>query len=170
MPAFLRRIGELTALPAVAGLLAGGVGLVVMAAAMAGASWSGGRAMTVVFLAALAPGVAWALYLRVRRPTGCAGRDLRPGHGRERAPGQRAMSPDVDRGITGRQPKAVQSALAILETVARAGAGVTAKEVAEELRLPPATTYRLLNLLVGEETSSGCPTCTASRSAGRWPA
>ena len=61
------------------------------------------------------------------------------------------MSPDIDRGITGRQPKAVQSALAILETVARAGAGVTAKEVAEELRLPPATTYRLLNLLVGEE-------------------
>jgi DNA-binding IclR family transcriptional regulator len=61
------------------------------------------------------------------------------------------MSSDVDRGITGRQPKAVQSALAILEAVARLGAGVTAKEVAEELRLPPATTYRLLNLLVGEE-------------------
>ena len=61
------------------------------------------------------------------------------------------MSPAVDRGLTGRQPKAVQSALAILETVARAGAGVTAKDVAEELGLPPATTYRLLNLLVGEE-------------------
>ncbi|RFU22477.1 IclR family transcriptional regulator [Geodermatophilus marinus] len=60
------------------------------------------------------------------------------------------MSP-VDRGITGRQPKAVQSALAVLESVARAGAGVTAKEVCEDLGLPPATTYRLLNLLVGEE-------------------
>jgi DNA-binding IclR family transcriptional regulator len=61
------------------------------------------------------------------------------------------MTPAVDRGLTGRQPKAVQSALAILETVARAGAGVTAKEVAEDVGLPPATTYRLLNLLVGEE-------------------
>jgi DNA-binding IclR family transcriptional regulator len=61
------------------------------------------------------------------------------------------MTPAVDRGITGRQPKAVQSALAILETVAHLGAGVTAKEVAEDLGLPPATTYRLLNLLVGEE-------------------
>ncbi|WP_199506126.1 IclR family transcriptional regulator [Geodermatophilus sp. TF02-6] len=57
----------------------------------------------------------------------------------------------VDRGLTGRQPKAVQSALAILEAVARAGAGVTAKEVAEDVGLPPATAYRLLNLLVGEE-------------------
>jgi len=61
------------------------------------------------------------------------------------------MTSAVDRGLTGRQPKAVQSALAILETVARVGAGVTAKEVAEDLGLPPATTYRLLNLLVGEE-------------------
>ena len=57
----------------------------------------------------------------------------------------------VDRGVTGRQPQAVRSALAVLEEVARAGAGVTAKEVAEGLGLPPATTYRLLNLLVGEE-------------------
>jgi len=61
------------------------------------------------------------------------------------------MSSGVDRGLTGRQPQAVQSALAILEEVARAGAGVTAKEVAAGLGLPPATTYRLLNLLVGEE-------------------
>jgi DNA-binding IclR family transcriptional regulator len=57
----------------------------------------------------------------------------------------------VDRGVTGRQPQAVRSALAVLQEVARAGAGVTAKEVAEALGLPPATTYRLLNLLVGEE-------------------
>ena len=61
------------------------------------------------------------------------------------------MSPGVDRGVTGRQPQAVRSALAVLEEVARAGAGVNAKEVAEALGLPPATTYRLLNLLVGEE-------------------
>ncbi|KQS69166.1 IclR family transcriptional regulator [Modestobacter sp. Leaf380] len=58
---------------------------------------------------------------------------------------------DVDRGVTGRQPQAVRSALAVLEEVARAGAGVNAKEVAEALGMPPATTYRLLNLLVGEE-------------------
>ncbi len=57
----------------------------------------------------------------------------------------------VDRGVTGRQPQAVRSALAVLEEVARAGAGVNAKEVAEALGMPPATTYRLLNLLVGEE-------------------
>ncbi|MQA35905.1 IclR family transcriptional regulator [Modestobacter roseus] len=56
-----------------------------------------------------------------------------------------------DAGLTGRQPKAVQSALAVLECVARMGAGVTAREVAESLSLPPATAYRLLNLLVGEE-------------------
>ncbi|MGY2079880.1 IclR family transcriptional regulator [Modestobacter sp. SYSU DS0657] len=56
-----------------------------------------------------------------------------------------------DAGLTGRQPKAVQSALAVLECVARMGAGVTAKEVAESLSMPPATAYRLLNLLVGEE-------------------
>ncbi|MEH3075478.1 MAG: helix-turn-helix domain-containing protein [Quadrisphaera sp.] len=56
-----------------------------------------------------------------------------------------------DRGLTGRQPGAVQNALAVLEVVAHAGAGVTAKEVGELAQLPPATTYRLLNLLVGEE-------------------
>ncbi|KGH45515.1 hypothetical protein IN07_16620 [Modestobacter caceresii] len=57
----------------------------------------------------------------------------------------------ADTGLSGRQPKAVQSALAVLECVARLGAGVTAKEVATALGMPPATAYRLLNLLVGEE-------------------
>ena len=52
--------------------------------------------------------------------------------------------------FSGRQPKAVQSALRVLEQVARAGAGVTAKEVSATLDLPSATTYRLLNILVGE--------------------
>lgn len=52
--------------------------------------------------------------------------------------------------LSGRQPKAVQSALRVLEEVARTGVGVTAKEIAQNLGLPSATTYRLLNLLVAE--------------------
>ena len=59
------------------------------------------------------------------------------------------MSP-VDGSLSGRQPKAVQSALQVLEQVARAGVGVTAKEIAEHLSMPSATTYRLLNLLVAD--------------------
>lgn len=53
--------------------------------------------------------------------------------------------------ISGRQPQAVRSALLILEEVAAAGVGITAKEISVALRIPPATTYRLLNLLVAEE-------------------
>jgi amino acid transporter len=68
MPLFLRRIGELTALPAVSGVLAGLVGLLGLGAAMAGASLWSGRAMTVVFLCAMLPGVAWPLWLRWRAP------------------------------------------------------------------------------------------------------
>lgn len=59
------------------------------------------------------------------------------------------MSP-ADGSLSGRQPKAVQSALRVLEEVARAGVGVTAKEIAQNLSMPSATTYRLLNLLVAE--------------------
>lgn len=59
------------------------------------------------------------------------------------------MSP-ADGALSGRQPKAVQSALQVLEAVALAGAGVTAKEIAERLAMPSATTYRLLNLLVAD--------------------
>jgi DNA-binding IclR family transcriptional regulator len=59
------------------------------------------------------------------------------------------MSPP-DGSLSGRQPKAVQSALQVLEEVARAGVGVTAKEIAERLSMPSATTYRLLNLLVAD--------------------
>jgi DNA-binding IclR family transcriptional regulator len=59
------------------------------------------------------------------------------------------MSP-VDGSLSGRQPKAVQSALQVLEEVARAGVGVTAKEIAANLGMPSATTYRLLNLLVAD--------------------
>ena len=68
MPLFLRRIGELTLLPLVGGLLAGGVGLAGLLAAMAGAARWDGEATTAVFLAALAPGVAWAVWLRWRTP------------------------------------------------------------------------------------------------------
>ncbi len=59
------------------------------------------------------------------------------------------MSP-ADGSLSGRQPKAVQSALRVLEEVARAGVGVTAKEIADHLNMPSATTYRLLNLLVAD--------------------
>jgi DNA-binding IclR family transcriptional regulator len=55
-----------------------------------------------------------------------------------------------DNSFSGRQPKAVQSALRVLEAVARGGTGITAKAVAAELDLPSATTYRLLNILAGE--------------------
>jgi DNA-binding IclR family transcriptional regulator len=58
---------------------------------------------------------------------------------------------DPDLGLTGRQPKAVERALRVLEVVARIGPGVSAREVADALGLPPATTYRLLTVLVAEE-------------------
>ena len=53
--------------------------------------------------------------------------------------------------LSGRQPRAVRSALEVLEEVVAAGPGVTAKEISAALRIPQATTYRLLNLLVAEE-------------------
>lgn len=55
-----------------------------------------------------------------------------------------------DGSFSGRQPKAVQSALRVLEAVARGGRGITAKDVAAGLDMPSATTYRLLNILAGE--------------------
>ena len=59
----------------------------------------------------------------------------------------RPPSPEV----TGRQPKAVSSALDVLEEVARHAPGVTAKEISRALQLSAPTTYRLLNLLVADE-------------------
>ncbi|MER5756479.1 IclR family transcriptional regulator C-terminal domain-containing protein [Streptomyces sp. NPDC002088] len=53
--------------------------------------------------------------------------------------------------LSGRQPRAIRNTLAVLQHVAAAGPGVTAKEISTELRLASATTYRLLNLLVEEE-------------------
>ncbi|GAA1938539.1 IclR family transcriptional regulator [Microbacterium aoyamense] len=53
--------------------------------------------------------------------------------------------------VTARQPRAIHSALTVLEAVAGLGAGVTAREISHELGLPRATAYRLLNLLVQDE-------------------
>ena len=53
--------------------------------------------------------------------------------------------------LSARQPRAIHSALTVLEAVAELGAGVTARELSTHLDLPRATTYRLLNLLVEDE-------------------
>jgi DNA-binding IclR family transcriptional regulator len=53
--------------------------------------------------------------------------------------------------LTARQPRAIQTALTVLEAVAKIGAGATAREISAVLGLPRATTYRLLNLLVQDE-------------------
>lgn len=58
---------------------------------------------------------------------------------------------DARVSLDARQPKAIQRALGVLEEVALCGPGVTAQEIARRLQLPPATAYRLLNLLVQEE-------------------
>jgi len=43
------------------------------------------------------------------------------------------------------------NSLRILEVVARYCTGTTAKEITDSLRMPPATAYRILNALVGDE-------------------
>lgn len=53
--------------------------------------------------------------------------------------------------LSARQPRAIHSALTVLEAVAALGAGVTAREISLALGLPRATAYRLLNLLVQDE-------------------
>ncbi|WP_427019148.1 IclR family transcriptional regulator (plasmid) [Pseudarthrobacter sp. P1] len=50
-----------------------------------------------------------------------------------------------------RGPSTASNPLRILEVVARLGTGTTAKEVADALQMPPATAYRVLNALVGDE-------------------
>ena len=52
--------------------------------------------------------------------------------------------------FSGQQPQAVQRALGMLEAVAHLGPGTTAKEIARFAGVPPATAYRMLNLLVAE--------------------
>lgn len=51
-------------------------------------------------------------------------------------------------GLHAREPKAIHRALRVLEAVAELGPGATAKAVSRTVGYPPATTYRLLNLLV----------------------
>ena len=53
--------------------------------------------------------------------------------------------------FNGRQPAAVASAFAVLEQVARAGPGITAREIAENLKMPRATAYRLIKQLTESE-------------------
>ncbi len=48
-------------------------------------------------------------------------------------------------------PSTASNSLRILEIVARFGTGTTAKEITDALQMPPATAYRLLNSLVGDE-------------------
>ncbi|MGA1838113.1 helix-turn-helix domain-containing protein [Herbiconiux sp. 11R-BC] len=55
------------------------------------------------------------------------------------------------RDLNNNQPRAIAHALAVLEEIATAGSGVTARDIASRLGLSPATTYRILNLLVREE-------------------
>jgi DNA-binding IclR family transcriptional regulator len=59
------------------------------------------------------------------------------------------MSPGPS--FDGRQPTAVNSALAILGVVAASAPGITAREIQERVELPRATVYRILNHLVAEE-------------------
>ncbi|MFD6855849.1 IclR family transcriptional regulator [Rhodococcus sp. NPDC060090] len=53
-------------------------------------------------------------------------------------------------GSGGHEPRAVQRALAMLEAVATLGAGASARDIATLTGTPPATAYRLLNLLVAD--------------------
>jgi DNA-binding IclR family transcriptional regulator len=50
----------------------------------------------------------------------------------------------------GHEPKAVQKAFLLLEAVAQLGSGATARELSRLSAIPPATAYRLLNLLVAD--------------------
>ncbi len=61
------------------------------------------------------------------------------------------MSRASSGALSGRQPGAIAHALDALEAVALLGPGVTAQQLSARLTLSPATTYRLLNLLVAEE-------------------
>lgn len=53
-------------------------------------------------------------------------------------------------GFDGRQPTAVNNALAVLQVVATARPGITAREIHQQLQMPRATAYRILQHLVAE--------------------
>lgn len=57
----------------------------------------------------------------------------------------------VPAALSGRQPQAIRTALAVLRAVAQSEPGVSAQRISEMLGIPSATTYRILNLLVSEE-------------------
>jgi len=68
MPLFLSRIGELTTPALLGGATAAGLAAAVLSLALAGVSWSGSGAMTLVFALAWLPGpLLWAV-LRRRAP------------------------------------------------------------------------------------------------------
>jgi DNA-binding IclR family transcriptional regulator len=59
--------------------------------------------------------------------------------------------------VTGRQPQAIRTALAVLHAVARARGPITAGQLSVALGLPPATTYRIVNVLVRDEYLARLP-------------
>jgi DNA-binding IclR family transcriptional regulator len=54
-------------------------------------------------------------------------------------------------GFDGRQPTAVNNALAVLQIVAASDPGISAREIHQQLAIPRATVYRILKHLVAEE-------------------
>jgi DNA-binding IclR family transcriptional regulator len=62
------------------------------------------------------------------------------------------MSPErAPAPFRGREPGAIDNAFAIIEEVARSGAGVSAREIAANLGMPRSTAYRILKHLVQQE-------------------
>jgi DNA-binding IclR family transcriptional regulator len=59
--------------------------------------------------------------------------------------------------VTGRQPQAIRTALAMLHAVAQARGPITAGQLSVALGLPPATTYRIVNVLVRDEYLARLP-------------
>jgi DNA-binding IclR family transcriptional regulator len=59
--------------------------------------------------------------------------------------------------VTGRQPQAIRTALAVLHAVAQARGPITAGQLSVALGLPPATTYRIVNVLVRDEYLARLP-------------
>ena len=69
----------------------------------------------------------------------------KPGTSRERGPGERLPA------ISGRDNRRPSTARSRCSKKSHCGPGVTAREISDNLAMPRATTYRLLNLLVQDE-------------------
>ncbi|MBT9607139.1 helix-turn-helix domain-containing protein [Microbacterium sp.] len=65
--------------------------------------------------------------------------------------------PEWGEHFRGRQTQSVEIALAVLEEVARAGAGVTAQQVCTRLGMPRSTGYRVIRQLVEAEWLARTP-------------